>query len=700
MQAKQTFSSLPVVSLKGIGSQTAGRLEKLGIRTVQDLLFHLPLRYEDRTRIQPIGGLQVGTQALVEGHVDLAEVLPSGRRSLVCRISDATGYLTLRFFHFSSRLRDSLDRGVLLRCYGEVRHGYAGLEMVHPEHQRISGAQRGVTEGRLTPVYPLTEGVRQRTMRNAVQEAMRLWEGRQFSDEALADWIPQCVLKALHLPSLADALKTLHAPGANISHEAFESGTLPEQKRLAFEELLAHHFSLSRLRAAAQAYVAPPFPENKVACEKFLGSLPFNLTNAQRRVVSEIQADFMSGKPMMRLVQGDVGSGKTVVAAYSALSALSQSYQVAVMAPTELLAEQHYRNFESWLGPLGVHVVLLAGKLKGKRREEAVHAIAEGGAGVVIGTHALVQEHVRFAKLGYVVIDEQHRFGVHQRLALREKGLNEEMRPHQLVMTATPIPRTLAMLRFSDLDVSLIDELPPGRTPVVTTVTPASRRDEVIGRINDWVSGGRQVYWVCTLVEESEALQCEAAEDAAARLAEALPRVRVALLHGRMKPAEKDRVMQAFKGHQIDLLVATTVIEVGVDVPNAGLMVVENAERLGLSQLHQLRGRVGRGEGDSYCMLMYQPPLSDTARQRLSILRKSSDGFRIAEMDLQLRGPGEVMGIRQTGQIQLRIADLGRDKDLIPQVVKAAEMIQRDYPSAVSPLIERWLGETTQYGEV
>ncbi|MDD1629723.1 MAG: ATP-dependent DNA helicase RecG [Methylococcaceae bacterium] len=688
-----------VGKLTGIGAQTVNRLEKLGIRVIQDLIFHLPLRYEDRTRIYPIGSLMAGMTALICGRVEFIDILPRGRKSLICRISDGTGFISLKFFHFSANQHNILKPGTLISCFAEVRYGFAGLEMVHPDYQVIANPEAHVTETRLTPVYPLTEGLSQTTLRKAVKHALSLCNNEP---QLLVDWIPEAILKKYHYPSLAEAVQTLHAPDESVSIEALQNGSVPALKRLAFEELLAHHLSLRLTRNKTKAWLAPVFADSsdKTITEQFLGSLPFKLTGAQQRVITEIEDDCRLEHPMMRLVQGDVGSGKTIVSAYAALLALTAGYQVAVMAPTELLAEQHKRNFSAWFAGFQTKVVYLTGQLKGNARKEVLQGLADGSAGIIIGTHALFQEGVNFHRLGLIIIDEQHRFGVHQRMALREKGQQGETRPHQLVMTATPIPRTLAMLQYSDLDISIIDELPPGRKPIVTSVIPSERRAEVIDRINNWVSRKRQVYWVCTLIEESEVLQCEAAEKTAELLTEALPNVRVALIHGRMKSTDKDAVMQAFKNHQIDLLVATTVIEVGVDVPNAGLMIIENPERLGLSQLHQLRGRVGRGEGDSYCVLMYQAPLSDTARQRLGILRDSNDGFIIAEKDLELRGPGEVMGTRQTGAVHFKIADLARDADLLDNIQQTGEQIFTESPDAIQPLCDRWLGTSTDYAEV
>lgn len=685
----------PVATLTGVGTQTVNRLHKLGIRLIQDLIFHLPLRYEDRTRVHAIGSLTAGMTVMICGKVEFIDVLTKGRKSLICRISDGTGFLSLKFFHFSADQHNTMKAGTWLSCFAEVRHGYAGLEMVHPEYRVIANRESYVPESHLTPVYPLTEGLSQLTLRKAVKQALN-------EVALLEDWIPAQLLQRYQYPSLLDAIHTLHAPDESVSMLALQNGSLPALKRLAFEELLSHYLSLKKSKNAAKIWQAPSFSSPALESSKahFLRSLPFTLTGAQQRVIAEIEADCVSSHPMMRLVQGDVGSGKTVVAAYAALLALTAGYQVAVMAPTELLAEQHYRNFSVWFDSFQTQVVYLTGQLKGKPRAATLQALADGSAGIIVGTHALFQDSVQFHKLGLIIIDEQHRFGVHQRMALRDKGQQAGLRPHQLVMTATPIPRTLAMLQYSDLDISIIDELPPNRKPIVTSVIPAERRDSVIDRINHWVAKKRQGYWVCTLIEESEVLQCEAAEKTAELLMQALPAVRIALIHGRMKSAEKDAIMQAFKNHELDLLVATTVIEVGVDVPNAGLMIIENPERLGLSQLHQLRGRVGRGADDSYCLLMYQSPLSDTARQRLGILRDSNDGFVIAEKDLQLRGPGDVMGTRQTGQIHFKVADLARDTDLLDIIQQIGEQFFIDSPDAVQPLCERWLGVSTDYAEV
>ncbi|MBS4052483.1 MAG: ATP-dependent DNA helicase RecG [Methylomonas sp.] len=685
-------AQLPVTRLTGIGSQTAARLQKLGIHTLQDLLFHLPQRYQDRTRVSAIASLAPGMTALVCGSVEYVDTPQRGRNSVICRIGDASGLLSLRFFHFSVQQIQQLKPGAQLSCFGDLRMGFNGLEMVHPEY-RILHAGDDPTETSLTPVYPLTEGLTQSTLRKAVTQALELC----FSDTgALKDWLPATVRQQYDYPTLTEALLTLHSPPPTLSAESLANGKLPALKRLAFEEFLAHHLALLLGKQHYKTWQAPALTLNGAAKQRFLAELPFRLTAAQQRVIAEIEADCSQTHPMLRLVQGDVGSGKTLVAALAALAALNSSFQVALMAPTELLAEQHFRNFSQWFVHTGMPVFFLSGQIKGKARAGTLEAMANGSAGLVIGTHALFQDSVNFHKLGLVIIDEQHRFGVQQRLALRAKGQTEGKVPHQLVMTATPIPRTLAMLQYSDLDISVIDELPPGRTPVTTSVIPSERRAEVIARISLWAGQKRQAYWVCTLIEESEQLQCEAAENTARYLQETLPGVRIGLVHGRMKAADKDAVMQAFKQGECDLLVATTVIEVGVDVPNAGLMIIENPERLGLSQLHQLRGRVGRGSLESYCLLLYQAPLSETGRQRLGILRESHDGFVIAEKDLELRGPGEIIGNRQTGQIPFKIADLNRDRELLEHVQAAAHLICRDHPETVQPLLRRWTGGTLQ----
>ncbi|MBL0656558.1 ATP-dependent DNA helicase RecG [Aeromonas caviae] len=677
-------------SLKGVGSKMQEKLERLGLATVQDLLFHLPLRYEDRTQVWPIGDLPPGLHGAVEGEIQDTQLVMGRRRMLVCRISDGTGTLTLRFFNFTAAQKNSLSPGRLMRCFGEVRPGKYGLEMAHPEYKLLGEEQAGQTEEALTPVYPTTEGLRQLTLRSLTDQALAQLELYGVEELLPAGLYPQQI-------DLAAALKLLHRPPPSVALALLESGQHPAQQRLVLEELLAHNLSVLKVRAQAQTQLARALKPAPALVEQLLGALPFTPTDAQNRVVAEIGRDLQQSHPMMRLVQGDVGSGKTLVAALAALQAIGNGCQVGLMAPTELLAEQHAINFAKWLEPLGIGVGWLAGKQKGKAREEALAAIADGSVKMVVGTHAIFQEQVVFQRLALVIIDEQHRFGVHQRLALREKGEREGVHPHQLIMTATPIPRTLAMTAYADLDTSIIDELPPGRTPITTVALPDSRRQDVIERVRLACEEGKQAYWVCTLIEESEVLECQAAEDTAAELQNLLPGLHIGLVHGRMRPVEKQRVMEEFKAGILQLLVATTVIEVGVDVPNASLMIIENPERLGLAQLHQLRGRVGRGSVASHCVLLYHAPLSKTAQSRLGVLRETNDGFLIAQRDLELRGPGELLGTRQTGLADLKIADLVRDQSLIPQVQKMARFLMDRHPSHVEPLIRRWLGLRDHY---
>ncbi|MEH8167991.1 ATP-dependent DNA helicase RecG [Aeromonas veronii] len=684
------LDKIPLDSLKGVGSKMQEKLERLGLATVQDLLFHLPLRYEDRTQVWPIGDLPPGLHGAVEGEIQDTQLVMGRRRMMVCRISDGTGTLTLRFFNFTAAQKNSLAAGRLIRCFGEVRPGKYGLEMAHPEYKLLGEEQAGQTEEALTPVYPTTEGLRQLTLRNLTDQALA-----QLDLYGVEELLPAGLYP--HQIELAAALKLLHRPPPSVALPLLESGQHPAQQRLVLEELLAHNLSVLKVRAQAQTQLARALKPAPELVEQLLGALPFKPTGAQSRVVAEISKDLQQSHPMMRLVQGDVGSGKTLVAALAALQAIGNGCQVGLMAPTELLAEQHAINFAKWLEPLGIGVGWLAGKQKGKAREESLAAIKDGSVKMVVGTHAIFQEQVVFQRLALVIIDEQHRFGVHQRLALREKGEREGVHPHQLIMTATPIPRTLAMTAYADLDTSIIDELPPGRTPITTVALPDSRRGDVIERVKLACTEGKQAYWVCTLIEESEVLECQAAEDTAAELQNLLPGLHIGLVHGRMRPVEKQRVMEEFKAGILQLLVATTVIEVGVDVPNASLMIIENPERLGLAQLHQLRGRVGRGAVASHCVLLYHAPLSKTAQSRLGVLRETNDGFLIAQRDLELRGPGELLGTRQTGLADLKIADLVRDQPLIPQVQKMARFLMDRHPSHVEPLIRRWLGLRDHY---
>ncbi|HHH43520.1 MAG TPA: ATP-dependent DNA helicase RecG, partial [Gammaproteobacteria bacterium] len=673
----------------------AQKLAAFGIETVQDVLFHLPRRYEDRTRVVPVGSLRHGSRAVIEVTVDLAEIKFGRRRSLLVRVSDGSGSLLLRFFYFNKMQQQGFERGARLRVYGEVRRGPAMLEMVHPEYQRLVEGETLPVDERLTAIYPTTEGIHQLTLRKLSDQALQ-----RLAADSLPEWLPGELRAELQLGDLQSALRYVHRPPADADVASLEAGTHASQQRLAFEEMLAHHLSLRRIRLRARRLQAIALDAPGERLQDFIQSLPFALTAAQQRVIDELLHDLSASHPMMRLVQGDVGSGKTVVAAAAAVQAVAASCQVAIMAPTELLAEQHFASFSDWFEALGIRVGWLTGKVKGKARSQVLEGVVDGSVQVVIGTHALFQDDVAFSRLGLVIIDEQHRFGVHQRLALRDKGRTQDRVPHQLIMTATPIPRTLSMTLYADLDSSVIDELPPGRTPVQTVAVSEQRRAEVIQRVREACRAGRQVYWVCTLIEESESLQCQAAEDTASLLAEALPDVHVGLVHGRLKEQEKVRLMKAFKQGDIDLLVATTVIEVGVDVPNASLMIIENAERLGLAQLHQLRGRVGRGTVSSSCVLMYRGPLSRMASKRLAVLRASNDGFEIARKDLELRGPGEVLGTRQTGMLQFRIADLMRDQSLYDKVEAAARHLLEKHPESVQPIIRRWLGNAPRYGEV
>ena len=684
-----------LTALKGVGPALAKRLEKLGLSRVDDLLFLLPLRYEDRTQLVRIGALVAGKRCLTSGEVLLAETAYRGRRNLLVRISDGSGQLTLRFFHFSRQQQAQFQAGKHVSCFGEVRRGSAGFEMIHPEYRILREEQGAVTDDSLTPVYPATEGVQQGRLRNLTDQALEA-----MLKEPPPELLPQSVTDKLGMPSLADAISYLHRPPPDADVAQMQEGRHPCQQRLAFEELLAHYLSLRSLRSLAETEGAFALTHGQGRVDQFVADLPFELTGAQARVVDEIMVDLSKPHPMMRLIQGDVGSGKTVVAAIACLKAIACGVQAAIMAPTEILAEQHWRNFSDWFRPLGIEPAWLSGSQKAAARRDALSAIANGRAQLVIGTHALFQEGVEFDNLALVVIDEQHRFGVHQRMALRDKGIGKDGQPHQLVMTATPIPRTLAMAAYADLDTSVIDELPPGRQPVSTIAVPDTRRGEIIERVRAACKSGQQAYWVCPLIEESEVLDYQAAEASYQMLTEALPELRVGLVHGRMRPAEKERGMQAFKEGLIQVLVATTVIEVGVDVPNASLMIIENAERMGLSQLHQLRGRVGRGAAQSHCVLLYRGPLGRIAKERLAVLRDTNDGFVVAQRDLELRGPGELLGTRQTGLPDYRVANIVRDASLMPQVQMTAEELRRLSTSRAAAIVRRWLGDAGRYGKV
>ena len=690
------LDSTPLTQLRGVGPKIGARLAALGIETVLDLLFHLPMRYEDRTRVHAIASLRADASALVCGRIERSQVRFGRRRALVVTIDDGTAAMSMRLFHFAESQRRQLRPDRRIACFGEARYGPAGVEMVHPEYRLLDDDGDAPTTDRLTPVYPALAGLGQTRLRRLVEQSLdRL--GRTAEP---TDLLPPAVAGRHRLVSLAHALETIHRPPAGSDAEAPLHSRHPARVRLAFEELLANHLALRVARRRLDCRRAPVLDRGDEHVRRFVESLPFDLTPAQRRVSGEIRADLARARPMHRMVQGDVGSGKTVVAAIAAVVAVANGRQVALMAPTELLAEQHCASFRSWLEPLGVSVVFLSGAMGGRERARAEAGIAGGEAAVAVGTHALFQSGVAFENLGLVIVDEQHRFGVEQRLALRGKGERDDMRPHQLIMTATPIPRTLAMTAYADLDSSVIDELPPGRTPVDTAVVPSERRPEIVDRIRRACARGEQAFWVCTAIRESEALAYRAAEHAARELDETLPELRIGLVHGRMPPTEKDAAMSAFKAARFDVLVATTVVEVGVDVPNASLMIIENAERLGLAQLHQLRGRVGRGARRSACVMMYDGPLGRTARARLEVLRATTDGFEIAQRDLEIRGPGELLGTRQTGLAQFRIADPASDFPLLPGVERAASELLAQYESRIDPLIRRWFGAGAVYGQV
>ncbi len=682
----------PIACLRGVGPALAERLKRLGINTVQDLLFTLPRHYEDRTQRTALGSLIPGMTALVEADVVLADIIQGRRRALLVRLRDGTGGLTLRFYHFRQSQKDSYSKGQRLRVFGEVRAGPAGPEMIHPEVEWLADTDTvndddARLNDHLTPIYPLVEGLTQRRIRELMARALPL-----LNDTVLIDKLPAQQAGGW---SLAQALHTVHAPTADSDRQALRDGLHPAQQRLVFEELVAHQMGLLQRRDRQRHTSAPALRCDDSLSQQLLAALPFALTDAQQRVVQEIHRDLGQTRVMLRLVQGDVGAGKTVVAALAACPALAAGLQVAIMAPTEILAEQHLLRFRSWFEPLGISVGWLSGKQTAKSRTTSLASLADASCQLVIGTHALFQDSVQFARLGLVIIDEQHRFGVAQRLQLAEKGLSAGWLPHQLIMTATPIPRTLAMSAYGDLDTSIIDALPPGRQGIQTVVLANTRRDTLVERIRHHAASGQQVYWVCTLIEQSEQIQAQAAEAAMAELSAALPELKVGLVHGQLKAAEKAAVMADFVAGNIAVLVATTVIEVGVDVPNATLMVIENPERLGLSQLHQLRGRVGRGQLASFCVLLYQTPVSALARERLQILRDSQDGFVIAEKDLELRGPGEVLGTRQTGDVQFRLADLVRDAALISPARALAERLHGH--ENYNYLLSRWLSNEGHY---
>lgn len=688
------LENIEVTVIKGVGGRLASVLAKLGIENIQDLLFHLPIRYLDRTRVVPIAHLTQNVHAVIQGRVLNSQVAFGRRRSLVVTLEDDSGTIRLRFFHFNAAQKNKLEEGTPLRCYGEPRLGSTGLELYHPEYDYIDDIHSSPEETSLTPIYGLTEGISQQRLRKVVDAGVEV-----LKNHAPRELLPLEINKTFGVTSLREALEFAHFPPPNVAVDALIEGDHPTLQRLAFEELLSHYLVRRQIRERTQSEAAAVILPHEDNIRNFLATLPFSLTSAQLRVFKEIQKDFRQGAPMLRMVQGDVGSGKTLVAALSALETASSGLQVAVVAPTEILAEQHFKNFSQWLTPLGFKVVWLAGNMGAKLRRENLQAITDGSAAIAVGTHALFQERVEFASLGLAVIDEQHRFGVEQRLTLRKKSAAGHI-PHQLIMTATPIPRTLAMTAYSELDYSVIDELPPGRTPINTALISQKRRAEIIARVKSACAQGKQVYWVCPLVEDSESLSAANAEETAEVLTEALAPLPVGLVHGRMKSAHKEEVMQAFKSGQTTLLVATTVIEVGVDVPNASLMIIENPERLGLAQLHQLRGRVGRGTEASHCVLLYGDKLSEQARERLKVLRESNDGFVIAEKDLQLRGPGELLGTRQTGDMTYRLANIERDAHMLDSIHELGDQFMMEDRDTVERLIKRWFGKNRNYAQV
>lgn len=688
---EQLLDGVPLTALSGVGAAIAEKLERIGINNVQDLLFHLPLRYEDRTRVTPIADVRPDSFATIEGYVQLTEVQFGRRPILSSVLSDGTSKITLKFFNFNAGMKNSLAQGARVKAFGEVKRGRFTAEIHHPEYQIIRNDAPLELAETLTPIYSTTEGLKQASLRKLTEQALAVLNNVRVAELLPDEYNP-------HRYSLKEALQLLHRPPPSISAEVLEKGEHPAQKRLIFEELLAHNLAMQQLRSGIKQQAAEPLRARTDLKNRFLASLPFQPTKAQVRVAAEIEGDLAQASPMMRLVQGDVGSGKTLVAALAALAAIDNGKQVALMAPTEILAEQHADNFSAWLKPFGIDVGWLAGKVKGKARNAQLEAIKNGEVQMIIGTHALFQESVEFHNLALVIIDEQHRFGVHQRLTLREKGSEGNRYPHQLIMTATPIPRTLAMTVYADLDTSIIDELPPGRTPVTTVAVSEERRGEIVQRVyRACKEEKRQAYWVCTLIEESEVLEAQAAAAIAEDLQRALPDLRIGLVHGRMKPQEKQTVMAEFKAAKLDLLVATTVIEVGVDVPNASLMIIENSERLGLAQLHQLRGRVGRGAAASHCVLMYKPPLGKISGKRLQVMRDSQDGFFIAEKDLEIRGTGEILGTKQTGMAEFKVADLMRDRKMIPLVQRYAKQIMAENPQLTEALIKRWLDAKAEY---
>ena len=683
--------ALPITQLAGVGAALAKKLEKLHIYTLQDALLHLPSSYQDRTRVTVIGRLRPFQRAVIEGEVQSAEVKQGRKTSFFVRINDGTGTLGLRYYFVATSLKRTYEKGAHVRVIGEVRLGQSGLEMYHPEYLTPQECQLQVKD-QLTPIYPTTEGVSQQRLRQLINACLSYLDQHRVDELIPKEWFPD----ELHIP-LVDAIKRLHSPNRALEPNHLLDGSDVSVQRLALEELVAQQVTLRRIKQTSKHHQAQPCPQSQSLQQALTANLPFELTQAQRRVAEEIAKDVSQDKPMLRLLQGDVGSGKTLVAALAALQCIEAGFQVALMAPTELLAQQHYHNFCQWLEPLGVSLALMNGKLKGKQRQSVLEQLQAGSLPLVIGTHALFQQDVVFKQLVLVIIDEQHRFGVHQRVQLAEKG--QRGMPHQLIMTATPIPRTLAMSAYADLDTSVIDEMPKGRKPIQTSVLSDQRREQVVARLKASCLQGHQAYWVCTLIEESEALTLQAAEDSFLWLQQALPELRLGLVHGRMKTTEKNATMAQFKAGELQVLVATTVIEVGVDVPNANIMVIENPERLGLAQLHQLRGRIGRGQADSFCVLLYKRPLSQIARERLEVIRATQDGFAIAEKDLELRGPGEVLGTRQTGLAQFKVADLVRDQWLLEAAGKIGNKMLTLPQKTQNALVDRWVKHTERFAK-
>jgi len=692
------LSQIAVETLKGVGRKVAEKLANLSIYNLEDLLFHLPSKYQDRSRIHPISSLIHGQTAQVFGKVEAADVVFGKRRSLVCKMSDQSGVLDIRLFYFSMAQKKQFVRGQHIQCYGQVSSTGRSLSMIHPEIKFLkSNDTPELLEG-LLAIYPTTDGLQQRTFQSIVKQALNF-----LDNTSVKELLPEKLLQKLGYPPLADALHLLHQPPLEVSLNDIHSGKHPLIQRLAFEELMAQHLALKKLKEKHQQAISFSIQINERKQCDFENALPFSLTNAQQKVIKEIKNDLIKNFPMMRLVQGDVGCGKTLVAAFSMLQIANNHCQSVLMAPTELLAEQHFVAFQSWFEPFGIEVSLLTSKMNSKQKNQSLENIKSGESKIIIGTHAVFQQQVLFHDLALVIIDEQHRFGVKQRKTLLEKGQNssDNKQPHQLIMTATPIPRTLAQTAYADLDLSIIDELPPGRKPVETSIISDQNRPKVIERIKHaCTQDKRQVYWVCTLIDESEEIECQAAEATYFELSKQLPELNVGLVHGRLKSKDKNQIMLDFKSGKLDILVATTVIEVGVDVPNASLMIIENPERLGLSQLHQLRGRVGRGERKSYCVLMYHAPLSQNAKQRLKTMRETNDGFKIAEKDLEIRGAGEVLGTRQTGEVLFRFADLLRDRKLLPQVHQNVQLIAQSHPELVDALCKRWIKDGEQLSHV